>query len=98
MMTTKTKRVALINDLCGYGKTSLAVSVPIMTVMGINCSPMPTAILSAHTGYSEFFFDDYTDKMDMFQKKWQDLGAQFDMIYSGFLGSKEEKTQHRGAI
>ena len=85
-----TKRAALINDLCGYGKTSLAVSVPILTVMGINCSPMPTAILSAHTGYSEFFFDDYTDKMDKFQKKWQDLGAEFDMIYSGFLGSEKQ--------
>ena len=84
------KRAALINDLCGYGKTSLAVSVPILTVMGINASPMPTAILSAHTGYSEFFFDDYTDKMELFYKKWLELGAKFDMIYSGFLGSKEQ--------
>jgi len=84
------KRAALINDLCGYGKTSLAVSVPILTVMGINASPMPTAILSAHTGYREFFFDDYTDKMEKFSKKWQDLGAEFDMIYSGFLGSEKQ--------
>lgn len=86
----KIKRAALINDLCGYGKTSLAVSIPILTVMGISCSPMPTAILSAHTGYNEFFFDDYTDKMDGFQKKWQTLGAKFDMIYSGFLGSEKQ--------
>ena len=84
------KRAALINDLCGYGKTSLAVSVPILTVMGINASPMPTAILSAHTGYCEFFFDDYTDKMEPFYKKWAELGAEFDMIYSGFLGSEKQ--------
>ena len=84
------KRAALINDLCGYGKTSLAVSIPILTVMGINCSPMPTAILSAHTGYSEFFFDDYTEKMNEYCKKWQALGVNFDMIYSGFLGSEKQ--------
>lgn len=89
MMKTM-RRIALINDLCGYGKTSLAVSIPILTVMGINCSPMPTAILSAHTGYPHFFFDDYTDKMDEYQKKWKDLDVKFDMIYSGFLGSEKQ--------
>ena len=84
------KRAALINDLCGFGKTSLVVSIPILTVMGIDCSPMPTAILSSHTGYSEFFFDDYTEKMDAYQKKWQALNVKFDMIYSGFLGSEKQ--------
>lgn len=88
--TTKVKRAALINDLCGFGKTSLVVSIPILTVMGIDCSPMPTAILSSHTGYSDFFFDDYTDKMDKYQKKWQSLNVKFDMIYSGFLGSEKQ--------
>ena len=87
---TTTKRVALINDLCGYGKTSLAVSVPILTVMGINCSPMPTAILSAHTGYSEFFFDDYTDKMPVYIEEWKKRGIRFDAISTGFLANERQ--------
>ena len=55
--------------------------------MKIQCCAVPTAILSNHTGYEDFFFDDYTDKMRAYYKKWEKLGLDFDGIYTGFLGS-----------
>ena len=81
------KKVALINDLSGFGRCSLTVSIPIITAMGIQCCPLPTAILSNHTGYKSYFFDDYTEHIEPYYQEWQKLGLKFDMIYTGFLGS-----------
>lgn len=81
------KNMAVINDLSGSDRCSLGVAIPIINAMGIHCCAMPTAILSNHTGYDEYYFDDYTDKMPEFAKKWQGMGLSFDAIYSGFLGS-----------
>lgn len=81
------KRVALINDLSGFGRCSLTVSIPIITAMGIQCCPLPTAILSNHTGYKSYFFDDYTKNIEEYYREWLKLGLTFDMIYTGFLGS-----------
>ena len=84
------KNMAVINDLSGSDRCSLGVAIPIIAAMGIHCCAMPTAILSNHTGYDEYYFDDYTDKMPEFSKKWQSMGLQFDAIYSGFLGSEHQ--------
>ena len=65
----------------------MMVSVPIISAMKVQCCGMPTAILSNHTGYPDFFFDDYTDHMRESYKKWAKLGLHFDGIYTGFLGS-----------
>jgi pyridoxine kinase len=81
------KKVALINDLSGFGRCSLTVSIPIITAMGIQCCPLPTAILSNHTGYKSYFFDDYTKNIEPYYSEWLKLGLTFDMIYTGFLGS-----------
>lgn len=83
----KQKRLAVINDFSGFGRCSLMVSAPIISAMKIQCCALPTAILSNHTGYEDFFFDDYTDKMRTYYKKWEKLGLEFDGIYTGFLGS-----------
>ncbi len=84
------KNMAVINDLSGSDRCSLGVAIPIITAMGIHCSAVPTAILSNHTGYEEYFFDDYTDKMPEFGKKWKSMNLKFDAIYSGFLGSEAQ--------
>ena len=81
------KRIAVINDFSGFGRCSLMVAVPIISAMKIQCCAMPTAVLSNHTGYEDYFFDDYTDKMEPYYKKWEKLNLRFDGIYSGFLGS-----------
>ena len=90
MQTYTQKKIAVINDLSGYGRCSLTVAIPILSAMGIQCCPVPTAILSNHTEFPVYFFDDYTDKMRAYAGKWQDLGLTFDGISTGFLGSMEQ--------
>lgn len=81
------KKIALINDLSGFGKCSLAAAIPVISVLGIQACPLPTAILSAQTGFPSYFYDDYTEKMNCFTNEWAKMGVRFDGIYSGFLGS-----------
>ena len=81
------KRVALINDLSGFGKCSLTVAIPVISVMGIQACPLPTAILTAQTGFGDFYCDDFTDRMDLFTEKWKKMDVSFDGIYSGYLAS-----------
>lgn len=81
------KRMAVINDFSGFGRCSLTVSLPIISAMKIQCCALPTAVLSNHTGYKDYFFDDYTDKMKEYYMTWEKLGLAFDGIYTGFLGS-----------
>ena len=81
------KRIAVINDLSGMGRCSLTVSLPIISHMGIQGCPVPTAILSNHTGYPTYFFDDYTDHLAGYTAQWKKLGFSFDGIVTGFLGS-----------
>lgn len=84
------KKIAVINDFSGFGRCSLTVALPIISAMGIQCCALPTAIFSNHTGYDDFFFDDYTDKMERYFEMWQKLGLKFEGIVTGFLGSKHQ--------
>ena len=84
------KKIAVINDFSGFGRCSLTVSLPVISAMKIQCCAVPTAILSNHTGYEDYFFDDYTDKMKAYYMKWEKLGLKFDGIYTGFLGSEKQ--------
>ncbi len=90
LKTEKQKRIAVINDFSGFGRCSLTVSLPIISAAGIQCCAVPTAVLSNHTGYEDYFFDDYTDKMEAYFSKWEKLGLTFDGIYVGFLGSSRQ--------
>lgn len=90
MAEIRQKRMAVVNDFSGFGRCSLTVSLPVVSAAGIECCALPTAVFSNHTGYPDYFFDDYTDKMEPFLEKWQKLGLCFDGIYTGFLGSKRQ--------
>lgn len=84
------KKIAVINDLSGFGRCSLTIAMPVISYMGIQCCPVPTSIFSNHTGFPDFFFDDYTDRIDEYISKWHKLGLKFEGISSGFLGSKRQ--------
>lgn len=79
--------VACINDISGYGRCSLTIALPVLSVLGVQCCPVPTAVLSCHTGFDKFFFKDMTDCMSDYLGDWNDKGIVFDAVYSGFLGS-----------
>lgn len=87
------KKIAVINDLSGFGRCSLTAAIPTISVMGVQPCPLPTAILSAQTGYPSYYCDDYTDKMEYFRQEWEKMNVHFDGIYTGFLAS-EEQVEH----
>jgi len=88
--TSKTKKIAAIHDLSGVGKVSLNVVIPVLTTMGFQVCPLPTAILSNHTQYPQFSFLDLTDEMKKIIDYWKKIDAEFDAFYSGYLGSPNQ--------
>lgn len=86
-METKTKRIAVIQDLSCIGRCSLAVAMSVLPVMGVETAVLPTAILSAHTAFDSFSFLDFTPEAEKIMAQWQKLKLHFDAIYIGYLGS-----------
>ncbi|MBR1739186.1 MAG: pyridoxamine kinase [Ruminococcus sp.] len=84
------KRVVAIQDISGLGRCSLTVIIPVLSAMGVQVCPVPTAVLSAHTGYSEFVMRDLTDFIKPTLAHYKKMGTRFDCIYSGFLASAEQ--------
>ncbi len=85
-----TKKIAVINDLSGFGRCSLTAAISVLSVMGVQPCPLPTAVLSAQTGYPSYYCDDYTDKMQYFRREWKKMDARFDGIYTGFVASERQ--------
>ena len=86
-----TPRVAAIHDLSGLGRCSLTVALPVLSVMGSQCAPLPTAVLSSQTGgVSGYTFCDMTDQMGPIADHWKAVDTRFDAIYTGFLGSERQ--------
>ena len=86
----KQKKIALVNDITGFGRCSIAVALPIISALKVQCCFLPTAILSNHTGFNNFFFEDYTPKMREYISNWEKINLSFDGICTGFLGSSEQ--------
>ena len=86
----KLKKVAVINDLSGFGKCSLSVALPIISAMGLECNPVPTAILSNQTGFDEFYSMDFTDHLTPYIDVWKRQNVQFDAILTGYLASEKQ--------
>lgn len=87
------KKIAIINDLSGFGRCSLTAAISVISAMGVQPCPLPTAILSAQTGYPSYYCDDYTDKMEYFRSEWEKMKVSFDGIYTGFVASQEQIDQ-----
>ena len=85
------KRAALINDLSCFGKCSLSVAIPILSSYGVETVPLPTAILSTHTGgFTGFVVQDMTENMRLFAAHWKKLGVKFDAIITGYCCTVEQ--------
>lgn len=88
-----TKKIAVINDLSGFGRCSLTAAISVISAMGVQACPLPTAILTAQTGYPSYYCDDYTDKMEYFRSEWEKMGQRFDGIYTGFVAGEMQIRQ-----
>ena len=84
------KKIAVIHDLSGLGKCSLTAAIPVISAMGVQACPLPTAILSNQTGYGSYFWDDYTDRMELIMDEWKKMGFKPDGVYTGFLGDARQ--------
>lgn len=85
------KRVVAINDISCVGRCSLTVALPMISAAGIECSILPTAILSTHTGgFSGFTFKNLSDEIDSIVAHWKSLNLHVDTIYTGYLGSADQ--------
>ena len=85
-----TPRIAAIHDLSCFGRCSLTIALPVLSAMGCQCCPLPTALLSAHTGFPGNTFLDLTTEMGRIADHWTAMDLQFGAIYSGFLGSADQ--------
>lgn len=83
-------RIAAVHDLCGYGKCSLGVAIPVLSAAGCDVCPVPTSLFSAHTRFPVFYMHDTTDMLEGYLDAWASEGIELDAIYSGFLGAPEQ--------
>ena len=84
------KKIAVVNDLSGLGKCSLTAAIPVISVMGVQACPFPTAVLSNQTGYDTYFCEDFTDHMEPYMEQWKKRDFVPDGIYTGFLSDEKQ--------
>lgn len=86
-----TPRVAAIHDLSAFGRCSLTVVTPVLSAMGVQCCPIPTAYLSTHTGgFTDMVRVDLTDEMEGTLRHWESLRLTFNGVYTGYLASPRQ--------
>lgn len=82
--------IASVQDLSGFGRCSQTAAIPVLSAMGMQVCPLPTALLSNHTGYPSYFFEDFTEQMCAYVDEWDKLQLHFNAIYTGFLGNERQ--------
>ena len=83
-------RIAAIHDLCGYGKCSLGVAIPVLSAAGCDVCPVPTGLFSSHTAFPGWYMHDTTAILSDYLDAWKGIGVEVDAVYSGFLGAPEQ--------
>ena len=83
----KLHKLALIHAVSGFGHSTMSVILPVVSAMGVQGCPLPTAIFSNHTGFPNWYKLDFTEHMMPYIQAWDRLDIAFDGIYSGYLGS-----------
>lgn len=81
------KKIAVIQDMCGFGRCSMTVALPLISAYGIQACPVPTALFSNHTAFDSFYREDLTDRMMDYVEPWKGLKLKFDGIMSGYLAN-----------
>lgn len=84
------KKIAVINDISGFGKCSLTAAIPVISALKVQACPIPTSVLSNQTCYSSFYIKELTEDMPLIAAKWLELGFRLDGIYSGFLSAEKQ--------
>ncbi|MEF9925326.1 MAG: PfkB family carbohydrate kinase [Eggerthellaceae bacterium] len=83
-------RIAAVHDMCGYGKCSLGVAIPVLSAAGCDVCPVPTGLFSSHTAFPGWYMHDTTEMLSDYLAAWAKIGVEIDAVYSGFLGAPEQ--------
>src|SRR5699024_2089691 len=89
-MSRPTRTVAAIHDLSGVGRCALTVVMPVLSAMGAQVCPVPTAVLSAHTAFSGIAAHSLTAFLPQYLAHWERMGLRFDAVYAGYLADEEQ--------
>lgn len=81
------KKIAMINDMSGFGHCSMTVALPVISALKVQCCPVPTSIFSNHTGFSDYYSFNFTPYMKEYIDAWKKLNLSFDGIYISYLSS-----------
>ncbi|MBR4670999.1 MAG: bifunctional hydroxymethylpyrimidine kinase/phosphomethylpyrimidine kinase [Butyrivibrio sp.] len=82
-------RVAAVNDLSSFGKCSLIADISVLTSMGIEVCPVPTAVLTAQTGFPSYYMHDTGDMVGHCKEEWNKMGVTFDGVLTGYMPSEQ---------
>jgi len=83
-------RIAAVHDLCGYGKCSLGIAIPVLSAAGADVCPVPTGLFSSHTAFPGWYMHDTTSILPDYLAAWKGIEVEIDAVYSGFLGAPEQ--------
>ena len=84
------EHVLTIQDLSCVGRCSATVVLPVLSAMGVQCSLLPTAVLSTHSAYPGFRCRDLTEDLCPMADHWAALGIRFDGLYTGYLAGPDQ--------
>ncbi|MCI6501686.1 MAG: pyridoxamine kinase [Clostridia bacterium] len=91
--------VLAVHDLSCFGRCALTVILPVLSAMGLQAVPVPTALLSTHTGgFENYYFEDLTEAMEKISAHLWEVGFRADAVYTGFLGSEQQIQTVSGMI
>lgn len=91
MAEKRIKQVAALHDLSSFGRCALTVVIPALSSMGVQVLPVPTALLSTHTGgFTDFYFEDMSRAISPVADHWQSIGISPDAVYTGFLSGEAQ--------
>lgn len=84
-------RILTVQDISCVGQCSLTAAIPVISACGVECCPIPSAVLSTHTaGFKGFTFRDLTEDIPLINEHWIREDLKFNAIYTGYLGSAKQ--------
>jgi pyridoxine kinase len=84
------KRILTVQDISCVGQCSLTVALPIISACGIETAVLPSAVLSNHTAFPDFTFNDLTEEMPKIESIWKKENIKFSALYTGYLGNARQ--------
>ena len=83
------QRLLTIQDISCVGQCSLTVALPVISACGIETAVLPSSVLSNHTAFKSWSFNDLTDGMEDILTEWKKQNIDFSAFYTGYVSSRQ---------